>query len=126
MEQNLNIQLAKLEQLVKDGFKASDKSFQEIIRRQDHTNGTVAANQKEIAKLNNENIRIRSIASIFRGLSIIVIVPSISYLLLCYINDREENIIMKENIKQLYTKQSETEQIYKDINELIEKYLVNK
>ena len=121
---DLDKQLTKLEQIVKDGFKASDKSFKEVIKRQDHTNGAVASNQKELARLHNENEKMKAVASIFRFLSVLVIVPSIGYLLVCYMANIEKNAIMAENIKQLYVKQTDIEDTYQEINESIAKYLI--
>ena len=101
---DLDKQLTKLEQIVKDGFKASDKSFKEMIAKQNYTNGNVKDNIKGITCINTEITKMKAISSVSKALTVLVIVPSISYLLVSYLDNQQKMVLWWKRIS-LYTRQ---------------------
>lgn len=120
---DLDKQLTKLEQIVKDGFKASDKSFKEMIAKQNYTNGNVKDNIKGITCINTEITKMKAISSISKALTVLVIVPSISYLLVSYLDNQQKMVLIEKELAYIDTRQLRIEEDYKNINEVIIKYL---
>lgn len=123
MENKLEIQLARLEQLVEDGFKDTEKSFKEMIAKQNYTNGNVKDNIKCINSINTEITKMKTVAYIFRGLGVLVLIPSIAYLLVSYLDNQQKMAIIEKELAYVDIRQLKIEESCKDINESIVKYL---
>ena len=94
-----------------------------MIAKQNYTNGNVKDNIKCINSINTEITKMKAISSISKALTVLVIVPSISYLLVSYLDNQQKMAIIEKELAYVDTRQLKIEEDYKNINEVIIKYL---
>ena len=81
VENKSDIKLGKLEQLVTDGFAVCEKNDTDMIAHQKETNGSVGRATIEIARINSRD-------KLLGLLACIILIPSLGFLLVDFMNTK--------------------------------------
>jgi len=120
---NINIELATLTQLVKDGFKRGEENDQTMLAKQEYTNGSIGDAQRERTAIDKEIAKMKTVSSIFRGFAVLIIIPLSGYLLINFVNSRRELAVIQKEVVFLQNEQIAIRATYEKINESIAQYL---